>query len=294
MSPALVVVLVIAGLAVVAYLYGNRPPPARGRPTPAILRRRSKWRRWLPIIPLLAAVGCLILAFTGFRLSFQETSPTVMLAMDVSNSMEAADVAPNRLAAAQAAALAFLDEVPDDFRVGLATFAGRATVPVPPTTQRGSIVDALGALTTTGGTVIGDGLDAALDEIEGEREAGGDVPAAVLLLSDGRDTGSVVSPPDAAERARSMAVPVFTVVIGQVVDPAEGGGANLEALEEIAATSGGETFTAESADELTRVYENLGSELSVELDVSRFSTPLVVAAIALALLAGFMLVLTPR
>jgi Ca-activated chloride channel family protein len=289
MSAFQIVVLVVIGVIAVAYLFGISPEPARRR-TPVMLRRRSKWRRWLPIIPLLLAIACLVLAFTGFRFSFQERTPTIVLAMDVSNSMDATDVAPNRLAAAEAAALAFLDEVPADFQVGLATFAGHAELAVPPTEDRGDVIDALSELSTSFGTVMGDGLNVALDAIE-EKRRDADVPAAVLLLSDGRDTGSRGDPAEAADRARSMAVPVFTVAVGQVSPT---GGADIEALQAIARTTEGETFTAETADELTRVYESLGSELSVELDVSTFSTPLVVAAIALALVAGFMLVLTPR
>jgi Ca-activated chloride channel family protein len=176
--------------------------------------------------------------------------------------------------------------------VGLATFAGRAELEVAPTEERQDVVDALGTLETSLGTVIGDGLTTALDAIQ-EVRASGAAPAAALLLSDGRDTGSAVSPADAAERARTLEVPVFTVVTGQV-EGGEGGLANLEVLEEISTVSDGDTFTAETADELTRVYENLGSALSVDLDVEGFSTPLVVAAIGLAIVAGFMLVLIPR
>jgi Ca-activated chloride channel family protein len=88
-------------------------------------------------------------------------------------------------------------------------------------------------------------------------------------------------------------VPVFTVVVGQTAE-GEGPSANLAALEAISETSGGETFTAETADELTTIYENLGSELSVELDVEPSTTPFVVAAIILTVVAGLMLVLAPR
>jgi Ca-activated chloride channel family protein len=295
MSPVLIVVLVVVALIIVAYVFGLSPEPARGRrPTPGLLRRRSKWRRFLPILPLLAAVGCLALAFTGFRLNVEETSPTVLLVMDVSNSMAADDVAPNRLAAAQSAALAFQDELPPDFRVGLATFAGHVQLAVAPTRERGAVVDALGALTMSPGTKIGDGLSVALDAIEEIRRGAQDTPAAALLLSDGRDTGSQVSPGDAAERARDLAVPVYTVVLGQVVVGEQGGGADLETLQKIATTSGGEAFTAETADELTARFENIGTRLSVDLDVKPFSTPLVIAAIGLTVLAGLMLVLTPR
>lgn len=294
MSPVLIVVVVVIGLIAVTYLVGLRPEPARGRrPDPGILRRRSKWRKVLPVIPLLAAVGCLILAFTGFRLDVRETSPTVVLVMDVSNSMRSVDVAPNRLAAAEAAVIAFLQQLPPEFRVGLATFAGDAQLLVAPTQTRDEVVDAMDALTTSGGTVIGDGLTVALDAIEEVRRDAEDTPVAALLLSDGRDTGSLVTPGEAAARARSLEVPVFTVVVGQVAE-GDGPGANLETLQAIADTSGGETFTAATADELTTIYENLGSELSVDLDVEPSTTPLVIAAIALTVLAGFMLVLGPR
>jgi Ca-activated chloride channel homolog len=290
MSPVLIIVLVVVVLIVVTYLFGLSPEPTRGRrPAPGILRRRSKWRKILPVLPLLAAVGCLVLAFTGFSFNVQETSPTIVLVMDVSDSMDASDVAPNRLAAAETAANSFLDQLPTDFRVGLATFAGEARLAVAPTQARSEVVNALGALTTSRGTVIGDGLSVALDTIEEVRE-GGD--AVAVLLSDGRDTGSAVPPREAAERASELGVPVFTILLGQVTD--EGAGANLDAMEDIATTSGGESFTAETANELTSRFENLGSELNVNLDVEPSTKPLVIAAIALAVLAGLMLIIMPR
>jgi len=294
MGPVLVVVLVVIALIVVTYLVGLRPEPLRGRrPDPGILRRRSKWRRVLPVIPLLGAVGSLVFAFTGFRLNVDETSPVIVLVMDVSDSMDRTDVTPNRLAAAEAAASAFLDELPSEFRVGLATFAGSAQLVVAPTQARHEVEGALDALTTSRGTVIGDGLTVALDAIEDLRVEAEGTPAATLLLSDGRDTGSLVPPDVAAARANELEVPVFTVVVGEIAED-EGPGANLEALEAIATTSGGDTFIAETGEELTAIYETLGSELSVELDVEPSTTPLVIAAIVLTVVAGLMLVFAPR
>jgi Ca-activated chloride channel family protein len=294
MSPVLIIVLVVVVLVIVTYLFGLSPEPARGRrPVPGILRRRSKWRKVLPVLPLLAAVGCLVLAFTGFRFNVSETSPTIVLVMDVSLSMQQTDMAPSRLGAAEAAAFGFLDELPPDFRVGLATFAGEANLPVPPTQDREAVVNALRTLTTSRGTVIGDGLTVALDAIERERRAG-EVPAAVLLLSERRDTGSFVSSDQAAARAKRMGVQVFTVLIGQVGVDSNADGANLEALQAIVDASGGQLFTAETAHELTSRFQNLGSRLSVGLDVKPSTKPLVIAAIALTVLAGFMLVLMPR
>jgi Ca-activated chloride channel family protein len=294
MSPILIIVLVVVALIVVAYIAGLRPAPTRGRrPTPGILRRRSRWRKVLPLLPLLAAVGCLVYAFSGFRFDVQETSPVIVLVLDVSDSMEATDVAPDRLTAAQTAASAFLEELPPNFRVGLATFAGDAQLVVSPTRAREDVLDALAAITTSKGTVIGDGLTVALDAIEELRSVAPELPAAALLLSDGRDTGSRVAPGEAATRAASLEVPVFTVVVGRVTE-GDGPGADQGALESIANASGGDTFTAETSDELTSIYTNLGSALSVELELEPSTTPFVIAAIALTVLAGLLLVFMPR
>lgn len=293
MSPIVIIVLVVVALIAVAYLAGLRPAPVSGRrPPPVILRRRSRWRKVLPVLPLLAAVGCLVYAFSGFRLDVQESSPVIVLVLDVSDSMNATDVAPDRLTAAETAARAFLDELPPEFRVGLATFAGEAQLAVSPTQVHEDVGNALADLTTSKGTVIGDGLTVALDAIDDLRSVAPELPAAALLLSDGRDTGSRVTPLQAAARAASLDVPVFTVVVGQVTE--EGPGVDLGALEAIANTSGGDTFTAETSDELTSIYSSLGSELSVELEVEPSTTPFVVAAIALTILAGLMLVYMPR
>jgi Ca-activated chloride channel family protein len=294
MSPVLIILFVVVALVAVTYIVGLRPTPSRGgRPTPGLVRRRSKWRRVLPVLPLLAAVGCLYLAFIGSSLIVQETNPVIMLVMDASDSMKATDVEPNRLAAAESAANALLDELPPEFRVGLATFAGGAQVVVPPTLVREDVVDALDAITTSRGTVIGDGLTEALDVIEEVRVDAPDIPAAAVLLSDGRDTGSLVPPLEAAARAHSLGVEVFTVVVGQVAEE-PGSGANAEALEAIARVSGGDAFSAETSDELTTIYANLGSELSLEFEVESSTTLLVIAAIALTILSGLLLVFQAR
>jgi Ca-activated chloride channel homolog len=293
MSPVLIIALVVVALVAVTYIVGLRPAPSRGRPTPGLIRRRSKWRRVLPVLPLVAAVGCLYLAFIGSSLIVQETNPVIMLVMDASDSMEATDVEPNRLAAAESAANALLDELPPEFRVGLATFAGEAQVVVPPTQVRKDVVDALDAITTSRGTVIGDGLTEALDVIEEIRVDTPDIPAAAVLLSDGRDTGSLVPPVEAAARARSLGIEVFTVIVGEVADE-EGSGANAEVLEAIANVSGGDAFSAETSDELTTIYANLGSDLSLELEVESSTTLLVIAAIALTILSGLLLVFQAR
>ena len=287
-SPVLIVILVFVGLVVAAFLFGLGPDPSRGRRQPGLLKRRSRFRRWLPVVPLLGAIGCLALALTGFRFSLSETAPITVLVLDVSDSMNQTDVEPDRLSAAENAATELIDELPPDFLIGITTFANEAELVLAPTDDRAQVIRALGGLRTERETHIGDGLEEALDGIDAAR-AGGEAPAAAVLLSDGKDTGSVVPPLSAADRAQEMGVPVYTVVLGQ-----QETGADPATLEEIARTSGGEAFTADTRDELTSRFTTIGSQLSVDLHVRESATPLVVLAIGLVILAGILLVLGPR
>lgn len=290
MSPLLIVGLVVVAVIVLVFLFGLTPDPSRRR-APRILKRRSRYLRFLPFLPLLGAVGCLVLAFTGFRFSVQETSPVAILVMDVSRSMDATDVAPSRLAAAQTAARSFLGELPPDFQVGLVTFAGEEELAVAPTTDHEEVARAVVGVETAGGTSLWDGLEESLDAIEQQR-AGGTAPAAVLVLSDGRDTtSSGADPSGVADRAASLSVPIYGVLLGQVAGES---GADLEALQDVSAPTGGEIFTAETADELDERFRSIGSRFSVDLAADPSTTPLVVAAIALVVIAGIMLVWVQR
>ncbi|MEX1263048.1 MAG: VWA domain-containing protein [Actinomycetota bacterium] len=242
-------------------------------------------RKTAPYVLLFGASTCLMLLFAQVRLDRGEATATVVLAIDVSDSMLATDVVPDRFTAAKAAATSFLAEVPAGFRVGVVTFAGAAATAVQPGEDRAAAADTIDGLTASHGTVIGDGLAEALDMVAAERTTDADLPAAVVLLSDGADTGSVVAPDDAAARAREMAVPVFTVAIVGDTDK-EGGDTTL--LQSIATDSGGALSTAASAGELSQVYDRLGARLSSELAVGSSATPLLVAAAVLTALAAGM------
>ena len=170
-------------------------------------------RKAAPYALLFGASTCLLLLFAQIRFDRNETTATVVLAIDVSDSMLATDVKPDRFTAAKAAATSFLDEVPPGFRVGVVTFAGEAATVADPDQARTATAEAIERLEPSRGTVIGDGLAEALDVIAAERTGNEELPAAVVLLSDGADTGSVVSPTQATARARDMVVPVFTVAI---------------------------------------------------------------------------------
>ncbi|MGH2539342.1 MAG: VWA domain-containing protein [Actinomycetota bacterium] len=239
-------------------------------------------RKVAPYALLFGATTCLLLLFAQIRLDRRATTATVVLAIDVSDSMLATDVQPDRLSAAKSAATSFLDRVPPGFRVGVVTFADSARTVAEPGDGRATTADAIDELTSSRGTVIGDGLSEALDVIGSERLGDEGLPAAVVLLSDGADTGSVVPPSEATERARAMAVPVFTVAIAGNEDE-EGGDTRL--LQSIASGSDGALSTAASAGELSEVYDTLGARLSSELTVGSSAMPLLAASVVLTALA---------
>lgn len=243
-------------------------------------------RKTAPFVLLFGASTCLVLLFAQVRLDRGQRSATVVLAIDVSDSMLATDVKPDRFTAAKAAATSFLDEVPEGFRVGVVTFAGVASTVAEPGEDRAVVADIIDGLTPSRGTVIGDGLSKALDVVESERASEPELPAAVVLLSDGADTGSVVEPDEAAARALEMTVPVFTVaIVGDVEDDTGTKGGDTELLRSIAATTGGALSTAASAGELGQVYDRLGARLTSDLAVGSSATPLLAAAAVLTALA---------
>ncbi len=302
--PALLILIAVA----VAYLLvivietiaSFRRRKLRGR------RRGSGWRMRLPVALIVGAIVSLLFAFGQIRFDRRVTSGTVVLAIDVSRSMGATDVEPTRLAAAKGAAAAFLERLPAGFRVGLATFSVTSAVRIAPTSDRSLVTAALGSLAvdTGTGTVIGDGLSAALDAIQADRDGDGDRPAAVVLLSDGMDSGSTIPPEQAASRAQELGVAVFTVAIGEApteaseVPASTGGSATAgvpsDVLARIAEETGAKAYTTQTADQLTQVYDTLGSRLSTELAIDESAGPYVIAAIAMTLTAAGVLLIGTR
>jgi Ca-activated chloride channel homolog len=222
---------------------------------------------------------------------------TVVLALDVSRSMKAEDVEPTRLDAARNSAKAFLEEVPERFRVGLVTFATRAVVALPPTQDRELAARALDTLKPGEGTAIGDAVALSLQIGRRQREEDGAIPpTSVLVISDGARDGGILEPEAAAERARKLGVPVYTVLVGTpegVVEETLPGGfrrliqvpTNPEILTQLAEISGGEFFTAVDDEGLTKVYEELGSRLGTK-EEDREITDFFAAGSAFLLLTG--------
>jgi Ca-activated chloride channel family protein len=190
---------------------------------------RSSWRRRIP--PALLIVGLAVLGVGAARpqalVPVASASTTIMLALDVSGSMCSTDVAPNRITAAERAAADFIRAQSGGPRVGLVAFAGTAVVLVPPTSDTGKLLGALGGLTTSFGTAIGQGILTSLDSIAlvdrsvaptGARVTGGRAgrgysPDAIVLLTDGANTQGV-DPQTAARAAADRGVRVYTIGFG--------------------------------------------------------------------------------
>ena len=256
-----------------------------------LVPRRPGWRRHTP--PALMLLTFALLGLAAARPEMEVRVPreqaTVIVTIDVSTSMEATDVEPNRLDAAAEAATSFVEELPEGFNVGVVTFSGRTAVRAAPSDDREATLIALQGLTLSGRTAIGEGVFTSLEQIAAMAvRAGTDkVPAHIVLLSDGSNT-SGRTPEEAATASREAGVPVSTIAYGTPDGTIERQGrvvgvpVDEETLAELAADTDGRAYTAESNDELNAVYEDIQSSIGWRTE-PREVTPYVSA---IALLVG--------
>lgn len=291
----------------------------------------SQVRRHIPPVLFLLSMAALLLAAARpvAVVTLPSNQQTIILAMDVSGSMRATDVQPNRLMAAQNAAKAFLQELPRHVKVGIVAFAGSAQVAQLPTVNREDLVTAIDRFQLQRATATGNAIvislatlfpDAGieLESLQGGRDrsrgfsldaekkpkkeftpvAPGSYPsAAVIMLTDGQRTTGV-DPLEAAKLAADRGVRVYTVGIGTVDGETigfEGWSMRVrldeETLKAIAQKTSAEYFYAGTAQDLKKVYETLSSKLTVEKKETEISALFALAAAALALLsAGLSLV----
>jgi Ca-activated chloride channel family protein len=249
-------------------LAGGRP--GRARHVPAALFA-------LAMVLLLAAA-----ARPTAPLVMPTETRTVILAIDVSGSMAADDVWPTRLVAAQAAARTFLRTLPASVRVGIIAFSDEAHLVQAPTAERDNVLFALDSLRIENGTAIGRGLLASLEA------APKDVPAAIILLTDGQNTHGP-APMEIAPLAERRGVRVYTVAVGTTFGMVrdERGfsamvGVDEEPLREMAALTGAEHFQASSAPDLSRIYAALGSKVVLARGPTEISALLCAAAALIA------------
>ena len=284
---------------------------------------RQTMRRHIPPLLLLAALAVMILAIArpDAIVTLPSQHESVILAMDVSGSMRAADVEPNRLAAAQAAAKAFIADQPENVRIGIVAFAGTATVAQAPTRDREALVAAIDRFQLQRATAIGSaiivslatifpdaGLDVASFTYGPEAARRGQKPAAdfkpvppgsygsavIILLTDGQRTMG----PDSLQAARLAAdrgVRIYTVGIGTAegkIVGFEGWSMHVrldeETLRGIADITRGEYFYAGSAPDLKKIYETLNSRFVLEKKRTEITALFAAAATVLVIAAALL------
>jgi Ca-activated chloride channel family protein len=237
-----------------------------------VLPAQKAWKRHLAVFFAAASLASLTIAYAqpADEVDVPRERATIVVTIDVSRSMEATDVSPSRMVAAQEAAKEFVAMLPKGFNVALVRFAATAAVVVPPTTDRGLVQDAIDRLSVAPSTATGEGIYSSLDAVA-QAPADPDhpddpAPAAIVLLSDGsRNAGRPPFP--AAEEAKKLGVPIYTIAYGTADGYVMEGNAkapvpvNHTELREIARLSGGKKFEAGSASELREVYESIGEQI---------------------------------
>jgi Ca-activated chloride channel homolog len=281
-SPLLLAGLLLLPLLVLGYRYLQRRPNRYAvrytnlEVLAAVVDSTRSWRRYAGLALFLLALAALLVGFARpsvNRLADREEA-TIVLVIDVSGSMQAKDVEPTRLAAAQKVVRDFLKGLPERFQFGVVAFSETAEVAAPATADRQLAIDAIDYLYPQRGTAIGDGLARGVEVARAAEagNAGQKRPAAILLLSDGSQTEGVLLPQEGAARAKSFKIPVYTIALGTpegVVEFNRFGGTRIipvppdkPTLRQIAATTGGRFYEAESVGDLRSAYDKMGSLVS--------------------------------
>lgn len=265
--------------------------------------RGKRWFTHLPAVLLILSMLSLTIALAGPQKEQKvpRNRATVMLVVDVSLSMEATDVAPSRLEAAQQAATTFSNNLTQGVNLGLVSYAGTASMLVAPTTDRGPVVRAIDRLRLDERTATGEAIYTATqaittftDSLGGPDQA---PPARIVLLSDGKET--VPADPTeergaftAAERAAEAGIPVSTISFGTLYGTVDIQGrpqpvpVDDASLQTIAELSGGDFFTASSLEELDSVYRTLEEQIGFEWKKADASRPWLIIGSLLAMLAA--------
>lgn len=263
-----------------------------------IAPKRPGWRRHIAFALMICALGTLTLAMAepATEVKVPRDRATVCMALDVSLSMEAKDIKPNRFEAMKTSATAFVKRLPQGINLGLVSFSGTANVVQPPTTDRNSVVNGINNLQLDQSTATGEAIFtclAAISNFESDTPAadGKPAPARIVLLSDGYQTvGRPVETAIAA--AKKAKIPVSTIAFGTEGATVEADGETIPvpvdkaALKKIADGTGGSFFSAETATEIDKVYEDIGSQIGYKLEFRAVTERFVGVGLVLAFLAA--------
>lgn len=297
-APVFLAGLLVPALAVAGYVWWQRRPSRYAVAFPnldvlqAVVGRTTPWRRHIVVALLVAALTllCASVARPHLTLLVPSERATVVLALDVSGSMRADDVAPNRLEAARRAVSRFLDRAPKEIRIGLVLFSSEPYTAVPPTHDHDLVREALDGALPQFGTAIGDAVARAAElaesAVKDRRPVEGEVATAILaaettpqlddlatvvFLSDGFQTRGVLSPQEGAQRAREARTRVHTIALGTdsgTIEVERWGELRVipvppdrQTLAMIAETTGGKAYDVRDEDRLVEVYDEIGSSV---------------------------------
>ncbi len=276
----------------------------RGRnlsPLERMIPQQAAWKRHLAVGAALLSLAAINVAWAVpmSQIDVPRDRATIVVTLDVSRSMMATDVSPDRITAAKEGAVEFVDMVPERFNLSLVSFSGATNIVVPPTTDRGAMKNAIKALEVAPATATGDAIYSSLEALklappdpDHPDEA---VPAAIVLLSDGQKTIGK-DPITAAKKSGEEGVPIYTIAYGTQDGYVMDGGVqqpvpvNHAELAKIATESGGKKFSAESSQELGEVYSSIAKSVGYEQVNQEITWMFVGVAAGFALLAGLAMI----
>jgi Ca-activated chloride channel homolog len=254
----------------------------------------ASWRRRLPPAFALAAIAALALALAQPHVSYSApvNQASVMLVTDHSGSMAATDVEPTRLAAAERAADTFIDRLPSHVLVGAVAFSDSPDAVQAPQEDHTAARAVIDGQNANGATATGDALELALQLLHGSNAK--HPPSAIVLLSDGSANAGVDVSTVAREAARDK-IPIDTVALGtpngtlpnQVpFAPPVAVPPDPELMQQIAALSGGRSFNAQTADQLSSIYKGLADRLGSVTRKREVTVAFAIGGLAFLLLAA--------
>ena len=260
--------------------------------------RTRRWRAVAAVVALLAvAAGIVALARPSVETTGEENRSSVMLTIDVSESMKKTDLQPSRIAAAVDAAERFTDEAPKGTAIGITTFADRTAVILAPTTDRDAVkraLDGIGELRV--GTALGEGVTTSLAALQAAGAIAdpppanpSDSPGRILLMTDGvNSVPNSTTPEDAAARAAALGVPIYTIMLGN--DPGRPDQPlPSETLSAMSSSTGGIFAQTTTTADLAAVFADIGSVVAPVEQLRELTVWF--AGLAIALLAAAALAL---
>ena len=303
LSPERLLILLIIPLLVLAYIFASRRKNRRGMRftntsmLDVVVPKQSQWRRHLAVALSLLSLITLTAAFARpkTQIDVPRERATVVMVIDSSLSMQATDVRADPAGRGQGGGDRVRARMPEKYNVSVVSMAGAASILVPPTTAHNTVENAINSIQLQDSTAIGEGIATALRALQQAPKDPDNpnsvAPGAIVLLSDGSNTTGR-APLQAAAEARTAKVPIYTIAYGT-----ENGFVDLdgkrepvpvdhEEMKRIAAATNGEYFAAATADELKKVYQNIGSDIGYEKADREVTARFAGYGLALAVLAA--------